>query len=336
MATLGTTLPTLSDLAKSMDPNGMPATVIELLSKKLEMNEDIGWAEGNLPTGHRTTLRVALPTVGYRRFNEGVLPSKSARAQIEESCAMMTAYSEVDCDLMMLYGNQQAAFRASEDTAFVEAMNQQFATDLFTGNTTTHPDRFNGFATRYNDVNYGESSSAAKDGAIVDAGGTSTDNASMWWVGWGSDSVMGIYPKGTTAGLQQRDLGEETKVHPTTGALHQVMRTHFKWNVGLCVRDWRNVIRIANIDISNQLAASSAADLIKLAGRAVDRIPNPSAVRGAWYCNRLIKSMLRERALDKASGAVTLDQVEGRPAMQLYGYPVRVVDVLGIAESQLT
>jgi hypothetical protein len=335
MATLGTLLPTLNDIAKSMDANGMAATAIELLSKMYEMNEDIGWMEGNLPTGHRTTLRTALPTVYYRRFNEGVLPSKSARAQIEEGVAMMEAYSQVDMALVKLYGNQSAAFRASEDAGFMESMNQQFALDLFTGNTTVNPDRFNGFATRYNDVNYGESSSTAKDGAIIDAGGTGTDNSSMWLVGWGSDTVMGIYPKGTEAGLQQRDLGEDTAID-TAGAMYQVLRTHFTWNVGLAVRDWRYVVRIANIDTSNLIAASSNADLFKLAGRAVDRIPNPSKVRLAWYVSRLVKTVLREQALVKASSQITLEQVEGRNVMTLYGIPVRLVDALGIAEAQLT
>jgi hypothetical protein len=320
-----------------MDPNGQPAQVIELLSKQYEINADIGWQEGNLPTGHRTTLRVALPTVGYRRFNEGVAASKSARAQIEESCAMMEAYSEVDARLVKLWGggDKGAAFRQSEDVAFLEAMNQQFCTDLFTGNVTTAPDRFNGFATRYNDVNYGESSSTAKDGAVVDCGGTGSDNTSMWLVGWGSDTVHGIYPKGTEAGLKMVDLGEDTS-KDSNGNMYQVLRTHFTWDVGLVVRDWRYVVRMANIDVSNLLANSSAADLLKLAGRAMDRVPNRGKAKMAWYCNRLVKSVLREQAKSAAAYTITLDQVEGREVDRLYGAPIRIVDALGIAESQLT
>jgi hypothetical protein len=335
MATLGATLPTLMDIAKSMDPDGTPAAVVELLAKQYEILDDIRWQEGNLPTGMRTTLRTALPTVGYRRFNEGVAPSKSARAQIEETVAMMEAYSEVDVRLVKLYGNIGATFRAGEDNAFVEALSQQFVTDLFTGNVGTNPDRFNGFATRYNDVNYGESSSAAKDGAVVDGGGSGSDNTSMWFIGWGGDTVCGIYPKGTTAGLQNKDLGEDTKVD-ANGLMYQVYRSHFTWDVGLCIRDWRYVQRIANLDVSNMLANSSAADLFKLAGRAVDRIPNLAKANFAWYCNRLVKSILREQAMVKASSQITLDQVEGRPVMMLYGYPVRLVDALGVAESQIT
>lgn len=335
MGAIATTLPTLADLAKRMDPDGTMATIVELLAKQNEILDDILWVEGNLPTGHRTTLRTALPTVYYRRFNEGVLSSKSATMQIEESCAMMEAYSEVDRELVRLYGNQAAAFRMSEDQAFLESMNQQFASDLFTGSVATNPEKFNGFATRLNDVNYGESSSAAKDGAVVEGGGSSTDNTSMYLIGWGNDTVHGIYPKGMEAGLQMDDLGEDTSVD-STGKKFQVLRSHFMWKVGLVVRDWRYAIRIANIDVSNLLAHSSAADLYRLAGRAVDRIPNKAKGRFAWYCNRVVYSILREQALIKAQYMITLEQVEGRPTMFLYGYPVRIVDALGIAEAQLT
>ena len=40
--------------------------------------------------------------------------------------------------------------------------------------------------------------------------------------------------------------------------------------------------------------------------------------------------------MNKASSQITLEQVEGRPVNFMYGYPIRIVDVLGVAESQLT
>jgi hypothetical protein len=336
MAALGQTVATLADLAKMMAPNGSPDTaVIELLSKRCDMMKDMLWLEGNLPTGHRTTLRTALPTVSYRQFNYGVAASKSARMQIEEQCAMLEAYSQVDTRLMKLYGNAGDAYRQSEDMGFIEAMTQQVQTDMFTGNKDTSPDKFDGFATRYSDVNYGESSSTAKDGSVVEGGGSGSDNASIWLVCWGQDSVHGIYPKGTSAGLKHNDLGQNTAVD-SGGLMYEVLRSHFTWDVGLCVRDWRYVIRIANLDVSNMLTASSAPDLHKLAARAVDRIPNTGGVRPVWYMNRLVKSMLREQRQTGALYTLTREQVQSEPVDTLYGYPVRIVDALGIAETQLT
>lgn len=184
-------------------------------------------------------------------------------------------------------------------------------------------------------MNYGESSSGAKDGAVVDGGGTQSDNSSIWLICWGDDTVFGLYPKGMEAGMQMRDLGED-EVLDADGNPYQAWKTLFQWKVGLCIRDWRCVVRIANLDNSNLAAASSAADLFKLMGRAVDRLPNPSKGRPVWYVNRAMKSYLREQALSKATYTLTQEQVGGRPVLQMYGYPIRTVDVLGNSESQLT
>ena len=62
MAVLATTNPTLADVAKSLDPDGSVAKVVEILSKTNEILLDMPWVEGNLPTGHRTTIRSGLPT----------------------------------------------------------------------------------------------------------------------------------------------------------------------------------------------------------------------------------------------------------------------------------
>ena len=44
------------------------------------------------------------------------------------------------------------------------------------------------------------------------------------------------------------------------------------------------------------------------------------------------------QAIDKVTAETMKFEVEvgGRPVLQMYGYPIRTVDVLGIAESQLT
>jgi hypothetical protein len=318
-----------------MDPNGTLAPVAELLAQTNEILDDIPWIEGNLPTGHRTTLRTSLPTVYWRRFNQGVLPSKSGTAQVDETVGMMEGYSEVDRELVRLYGNRGAAFRASEDTAFVESMNIEFSSKLFYGNVATTPEAFTGLATRFADVNFGESSSGAKDGAIVEGGGSGSDNTSIWLVVWGENTIHGIYPKGTEGGLQSEDLGENTKVD-ATGAMYQVLRSHFMWKCGIAVRDWRYVVRIANIDWSNLVANSSAANLIQLMIKAIDRVPNLNAGRPVFYAPRGVFTMLRVQALSASQYTTTFDEIAGRRVMNFQGIPIRKVDALLTTEAQLT
>jgi len=182
MAAIGANVLTLVDFAKRLDPDGKTASVAELLSQRNEILDDMLWMEGNLPTGHRTTQRVALPTVSTRALNEGVAPSKSETMQIDEACAIIEGWSEVDKDLAELNGNT-GAFRLSEAMAFFEALNQKQSQLLFYGNSSTSPKDFNGFATRYNSL----SGNAASN--VITGGGSGSDNSSIWLAVWGANTV---------------------------------------------------------------------------------------------------------------------------------------------------
>ena len=245
MATIGTTALTLADLAKRMDSNDKIARIIELLAQKNEILDDMRWVEGNLPTGHRTTVRTGLPQATWRKLNYGVQPTKSNTAQITDTCGMLETYAEIDKALADLNGNT-AEFRLSEDQAFLEGMSQQMAGTLFYGNTDTSPERFLGLAHRYSTRNAATASSAN----VIHGGGSGSDNTSIWLVVWGELTVHGIIPKGSKAGLQHHDLGEQT-LQDADGGKYQGYRTHYKWDAGLTVRDWRHAVRIANIDVSD-------------------------------------------------------------------------------------
>jgi hypothetical protein len=66
---------TLLDFSKSIDPNGSTATVIELLAQSNEIVQDMTFIEGNLPTGHQSTIRTGLPQPTWRKMYQGVQPS---------------------------------------------------------------------------------------------------------------------------------------------------------------------------------------------------------------------------------------------------------------------
>lgn len=132
MAVKGVNALTLADWAKRTDPNGKVDKIVELLSQTNEILTDMMFVEGNLPTGHRTTVRSGLPSATWRLLNYGVQPSKSTTVQVTDSCGMLETYAEVDKSLADLNGNT-AEFRLSEDRAFIEGMNQQMAQTLFYG-----------------------------------------------------------------------------------------------------------------------------------------------------------------------------------------------------------
>lgn len=295
MATLAAGKLTLLDHAKRIDPNGKIATIAELLSQMNDILEDAVFVEGNLPTGHRVTVRTGLPAVYFRQLNAGVPTSKSTTAQVDEPAAMLEAYSEIDVDLAMLNGNT-AEFRLSEDSAFLESMNQQQASTLFYGNVAADAKTYTGLATRY-----GAISGAGNAQNIVDAGGTGSVNASIYLVGWGERSVFCTYPKGSKAGLQSDDLGVDTVID-ANGGRFQALRSHYQWKNGLVVKDWRYAARVANIDTTNLTTESSAANLIKLMTKALWRLPTFNGVRPVFYANRTIWEMLMIQALNASGG----------------------------------
>lgn len=326
-STIGATVPTLVDWAKRLDPSGRIAAIAEMLNQKNEIIQDIPFREGNLPTGHQYTQRTGLPTVYFRLLNQGVPPSKSLTAQVMEQAAIMEARAQVDRDLALLNGNT-AEWRASESAPFLEAMAQKFATTLFYGNAGTDPEQFTGLATRFSSL------SAGNAGNIIDAGGTGSDNMSIWVVGWG-DSIHGIFPKGSQAGLQHEDLGLQD-AFDSNGNRFRAYLDWFQWKAGLAMPDWRNIVRVANIDVSNQVARVANADLGAALTKAFTRMQDLKGAR--IYMNRTAKQYLEieQREQVKSGGGLTYENVDGRPVTMWRGIPIRTVDALLETEARVT
>jgi hypothetical protein len=326
MPAIGNQSLTLADHAKRQNPNGKVAKIVELLDQTNEVLHDMLWLEGNLTTGHRTTVRTGLPSATWRLLNYGIPKGKSMTAQITDSCGMLETYSEIDCALANLNGNT-AEFRLSEDRAFLEGMNQQMATAVFYGNQATAPERITGLAPRFSQL------SAGSGVNIIDAGGTGTDNTSIWVVVWGDQTCHGIFPKGSKAGLTHTDRGQQT-VQDANGNQYEAYRTHFKWDAGLTLRDWRYVVRIANVDVSD-LAGSNPVNLINLLIRAVHKIPNLRMGRPAIYCNRAVATWLDIQALNKVNVNLRYAEVFGEEVLTVRKIPIRICDSLLNNESRV-
>jgi hypothetical protein len=202
---------------------------------------------------------------------------------------------------------------------------------LFYGNTASDPKVPMGLAPRYNSL------SAGNGGNIINALGSGGDNASIWLVTWGDQTCHGIFPKGSKAGLSHEDLGEDTVFDSNTPVgRFQAYRDHFVWNAGFSLRDWRYVVRIANIDVSNLIGESSAADLIKLMVRAINKLPTAKMGRSVFYCNRTIYTMLQIQALGKSSSAIAVVPALNQFETQFMGIPIRKVDALNVAETAVS
>lgn len=314
--------PTLLDFKSRLDPDNSIATIIEILNQFNPVLDNMVWVEGNLLTGHQTTIRTGIPAPTWRKLYGGVQPSKSTTAKVTDACGMLESYAEVDKALADLNGNAPA-WRLSEDRAFIEGMSQELASSVFYANEATAPEEITGLTPRYN------SSTAASADNVIAHGGVQSDNTSIWLVVWGTNTIHGIYPKGSQAGLQFRDLGEVTKENiDGAGGMAQMYRSHYRWDAGLTVRDWRYAARVANIDISTLLTLSATKDLITSMIMASERIPSFGNGRASWYVNRYIREKLRLGIVEKIATNLTWETVAGRRVMMFDGIPVERTDAL--------
>lgn len=333
MAVLAQNNLTLADRMNRLDPDGKEARIIEMLEQENEILMDATWMESNLPTGHQTTVRSGYSAPVFRKLNAGVVPTKSETAQVTEGIGMLEDYSSVDKDVAELNGNT-STFRLNEGRAKLEGMSQKMAETMFYGNDNATPESFLGFAPRF------ASKSGTTGQNIIDAGGTGSDNSSMWLVGWGDRSVSGIYPKGSRAGLMHEDLGLETVQDGTgiDGGLLRAYRDHYQWKAGIAVFNWQYIVRIANIDISAVAADPEAASvpLLELMLRATHTMKSLTGVKPVFYANRTIQGMLDIQAQNKGNLQLKVGNEEGNNKISLRGIPIRRVDALLENEAQVT
>lgn len=329
MATIGTKNPTLSDVASRLDPDGNVPVIVELLAEKNPIVQDAVVMEANDGSNNKTTTRTGLPEGTWRKLYGGVQPSKSTTAQVSDSSGMLEAYAETDTDLIDK-APDPAGFRMSEESSFIESMGQTVAQTLFYGDTAVNPERFTGLTPRYDSL--GTDDTKASFNVINGEGTNAGAQTSIWLVGWGEQSTYLFYPKGSSAGLKQKDLGEDTKVN-SDGSMYQVYRTHYKWDVGLCVRDWRANVRIANIDHTKLIANSGAADLNILMIKALHRADASNPGRQAFYAHRDVIEYLDIQTYEKTNLQLTYKDVQGKPIMHFRGVPIKRCDKLLTTEA---
>ena len=332
MAAIGSTFVDLIDIYKQQDPNGQFVPVIEMLMEMNPILDDAIAVECNKGTTHLHTVRTGLPAVSWGMLYKGIDQSKSKTAQVEDTTGFVEGLSTIDERLLALAGGNEGAVRLSEAMSYLEAMNQEVANKMFYGNTATDPEEFMGLGPRFNSL------SAPNGGQIIDAGGTGADNTSIWLVTWGERQTHLLYPKGTQAGVKREDKGSQ-RASDADGKPYYAKEEMFTWHVGLAVKDWRYVARVANIDVSNMAAGSVA--LYTFLRKAYYKLQNRRVAGGklAIYCNRDVLEALDALATNAGASDsfVRLKpmEIEGKEVMTYRGIPIREVDAILNTEARV-
>lgn len=333
MATLATNYLDLADLYKQQEGGKVTSTIIEILNETNEMMDDMVIFECNEGTTHKTTIRTGLPSPTWKKLYQHTQPTKSTTAQVVDTTAMAEDFSEIDEDLVDLADNK-AQFRLNESKAHLQGIAHDHQAKIIYGNTASDPEQFLGLAPRFNSL------SAVNGNNIIDAGGTGSDNTSVWFIVWDQTTCHGLYPKGSKAGVEHKDLGVETK-EDSSGGLLRVYRDQYKLKAGISVRDWRYVVRIANIDVSD--LQNGSVDIYKFMRKAYWKLPKGFRAKGkvAIYCNSDVLEALDAAGTNDTGGGdnyIRLKpmEIQGKEVEAYRRIPVRQVDAILNTEAQIT
>lgn len=331
MAVLGNSFVDLIDIYKQQDGMGQFVAVIEMLMEMNPILDDANAVECNKGTTHLHTVRTGLPDVTWGKLYQGIPNSKGRTAQVEDTTGFVEGLSTIDKRLLDLSTNE-GAVRLSEAQAYLEAMSNEVGSKVFYGNSASDPEEFMGLAPRFNSL------AATNGNQIIDAGGTGDDNTSIWLVTWGDNQTNLLYPKGTQAGVQREDMGKQ-RVLDASGNAYYAMEELFTWHIGLAVKDWRYVSRIANIDVSNM--GGGSVKLYDFLRKAYYKLQNRRVAGGkiCMYCNRDVMEALDALATNAGAAdsfvRLKTTEIEGKEIMTYRGIPIRESDALLNTEARV-
>lgn len=339
MAAKGVKFVTLADVAKGSDK--AIGKVAEVLMNQNAALKDIPYREMNEGTIHKESIRSSLPEVYYRKANQPIPASKTTIEERTFTATHFESKSQLD-EAVAERGGNLAFNRWNEAQGHIQAHANEHADLLIYGSPATLNRKTAGFFDIYSTLDPSEPTSKQ----VIDAGGSGSDNCSILKVHWGEQSIFGIYPKGTTAGLRRIDHskgGKKIQIHGTDefgnpgtfwGYEEQFMIDH-----GLVVKDYRQAARIANIPVSDiVLGKLATTDLIDLMISADYKIENKSNGTGVWYVNRTVEAALDKQALANvgSGGGLTYDNYQGEKVLMFRGEPVRRMDALLDSEAEVT
>ena len=329
--------PTMSDLAGRLNPESPEACAACRIIDESELLRDVTWLKDE------SSLRPISTLLRTTRSRASALSHRQPADRRET----LETIAVVDKKLAELNRND-AAWRAGEELPYLAAMSHDFERALFCGTMPRATERFHGFAGRYARL---DAKKAATAPNVIDAGGRGKNLTSIWLVGWSPNTCYCFYPKNTAAGLSIEDIGEEAALDKVGGEF-RVLKTRYTWTFGLSVRDWRYVVRIANIPKSlvehvagecptqgtESPSPSSSAEhpLCALLAQALNLIPSHEGVRLAFYGNRDVATVQNLLRAEPRNTCPSGKKTESRPGVLFFNdIPFRRVDALTWGEKEV-
>lgn len=320
---------TLIDWAKEHDQDGKPVRVVRMLAKRMPILKEMLWKEANMIDGHKTTIETGLPEAIWRVLGRGTPSSKGTVAEVKFKTAQASTQSTIDKDLAELGGNPGEA-RMQRADRFMEAITQKVNERLIYG-----ANNYEGFPglTHY----YAALTGSNASDNVISCDGSAGDQTSAFLCNWGEGRGFGIYPKGLAAGVDHLDLGKGSWALATDedGNQYPAYMDEWRFNCGLAIEDWREFVRVCNIDVSDLEAATSGyhEKLLRKMTKAHYRLPNGPGPQAQWMVPRFLAEHLHNAAVARTSATLTLKNFGGEEIPAFIGVPIRVNDGILVTES---
>lgn len=348
MSTLGSRYITFRDLSSGRTPDGLvDKAVVDMMAQENSVLQDVLWKECNKGREDYVTIRSGMPEAVLRQFYEGWTGTKASKRQVTNSCCRVT--TGIEFDWALYQGDKdKAAFLADEQRAHASVLGDKVAALLFYGDASTDPKGINGFAKTFSVAGAVTGQNMVTNDALAafycfnagkaaEAGSSAATIArrSIFLVGWGARAAHGIYPEGSSAGI---DIGQLTQQYQTDGAGGNLLMglQEMNWWAGLNIRDFRSSGRIANINIMNDPMDAGTPDVGLLVRRLVSRVKT-TGVTQRFYCSRLVFEHVAMQLERKTQGnAVKYADLEQKKDAALFGIPVAFCDCLNGDEAEVS
>jgi hypothetical protein len=286
----------------------------KVLRRACPLLEFLPMIPSNNITSNIATRTDYLPTPATRRFNEFAAVTSAKNTSLSDPIAMFVDWCVQDKEVVAIQNNP-AEWLSDQIDNHVEGFAQKLESEMWYGNMGTDPGAFNGLATRFHNTSSYPNGDNTWVPNVWDNGYESGNGTSIWCFEFGKNKVQGIFPVNSPAGLEIRQLGEQTWTMPTalSGMLAsakaiQALVTYMQWKIGLQVVDERCVQRIANV---NPTALASGGFDENVLIQALGYLPGRGQAPGTVIvCNRTMLNQINIRATSQKTNAFFTQNME--------------------------
>lgn len=323
----------LSELASRMHNTKLIA-IVEALSQKLTLVDDLLWKPATDTWSHTTTRRIYEPQGSERIINLGATVTSSQTQKYTEYMCVIEDWSEID-ELIVEASKDPRRFRAGEDLAHLNGLRKRLSQRFFYGDRSDGK-QINGITLR---SDYNNTTS----GYVYDnSGGNSSVNqtkSSIYIVCHGGDALHMVHGPDGQIGIKQEDKRKVTLIEgATNNQRRDVYRTKFNLKFGLVIRDPRAVRRICNISMEANPDGINEFPINE--DYLIDAVNDLLAFNGAEgaiiYCHPQVSAQLWKRGKDKGNVWWNTNTPFGKPLMQLWNIPIHLDEQILVTEAQVT